>query len=212
MKSVNPSKWKKLLLVLFSITAVILISYRIYYTNATAVQLPSVERYFMNEWVDLNGAFLNTSTENTQGYSMRVTKAELLSYNGYIVKYGIDKDRKIDGLDELSLICLEIEIRNVGNEDGRILIFECKLIPDRKNTYFIPSTALWAESESTLPKDGSIRVLAIKKDSEYTVHIPYKINVKDLENYTEYKKPMRDTSFELVISNSPVRKVIVIEL
>jgi len=203
---------KKGAVALLAITIVLLLSYRIHYVNTAAIALPGVEKYAMNEWVDLDGAFLNIVTENTQGYSVRVTKAELLSYNEYIEKYGLDKSKKMEGLDEPSLVCLEIEVRNVGNKDGIIHIFECKMIPDRKNTYFIPSTALWAESESALPKDGSVRILSIKNDSEYIVHIPYKVNIKDEVNHTEYKHPMKDTSFELVVSNSPVRKVIVIKL
>jgi len=166
----------------------------------------------MNEWVELDGAFLNARSENTKGYSLRVTNAELLSYNGYIEKYGLDKSKKTEGLDEPSLICLEIELVNVGNEDGIIFIFECKLIPDRKNMYYLPGTVLWAQSESLFPDDGSVRGIRVKEDSEYTVHVPYKININDDIDYTEFKRPVKDRSFELVISNLPVRKVIVITL
>jgi len=212
MKHGKNGTWIKVLIASVCVAFLILLSFRIHYVNATAVALPNIEKYSMNEWVVLDGAFLNTRSENTQGYSMRATKAELLSYNEYIEKYGLDKSKKMEGFDEKSLVCLEIEVKNVGNEEGRILVFECKLIPDRKNTYFIPSTVLWAESESGLPEDGTARVLQIKADSAYTVHIPYKVNIKDMEGLTEYKTPMKDTSFELVVSNSPVRKVIVIKL
>jgi len=207
----NKKRAVRAVVTILCLTVASFVAFRIYYVNATAIQLPPVEKHSMNEWVDLNGAFLNSRSENTQGYSMRVTKAELLSYNEYIEKYGLDKGNKIEGLDEPSLICLEIEVKNDGNEDGVIFIFECKLIPERKNTYFIPSTDLWAESEKNMT-DGNVRILKTAKDSEYTVHVPYKVNIKDPEGYTEYKKPMKDTSFELVVSNSPVRKIIEIKL
>lgn len=195
----------------FFVAVAFLIGFRIYYVNATAFPLPTVEKYEMNEWVELDGAFLNIKSENTQGYSLRVNKAELLSYNDYIEKYGLDKSRRIEGLDELSLVCLEIEVKNTENEDGLIFIFECKLIPERKNTYFIPSSRLWAESENALDGDTA-RIIKIRKNSEYTLHVPYKVNILDKEGYSEFRVPMKDTSFELVVSNSPVRKVIVIKL
>jgi len=182
------------------------IGFRIYDVNANAVQL-EVQHYDMDEWVELNGAFLDTKDgENTEGYSIKVKNAKLMSYNEFVSKY-CEKDEAIEGLDNKSVIDLEIEIKNVGNEDGYILILMCKLISEKKNYYLNTDSVLWSKAEPNV--DEYAVAFCIKKDTEYTTHIPYTINVTDLE---QYKKPIEDRNFELILSNSPVRKVVDIQI
>ena len=114
---------------------------RIAWVNDTALKLPAVETHEMHENVSFDGAFLSFASENTSGYSVNVTNAEKMSYNEYIERYGLDKSKTFEGLDSLSLICLEIEVGNIGNSDGGIFLFECNLVPERKNTYYIADTS-----------------------------------------------------------------------
>lgn len=188
-----------------------LLGFRIWHVNSTAIKMASdnVEHYQMGEWVQLNGAFLANIKENTDGYAIRVNSAELISYNEYIERYALDPTRTVDGLDEKSVICLDIDVKNEGNDNGAILLFECKLIPERKNTYYLYSSELWAES---VPLSKGTVTLAIRADSEFHTMIPFRINDTDLVNYTAYRSPIPDTDFELTISNSPVRKVIDVRL
>ena len=151
---------------------------RIAWINDTALKLPAVETHEMHENVSFDGAFLSLASENTSGYSVNVTNAEKMSYNEYIERYGLDKSKTFEGLDSLSLICLEIEVGNIGNSDGGIFLFECNLVPERKNTYYIADTWLWAESEPAIT-DGSMRYIKIAPDSTYTIHVPYKTNIRD---------------------------------
>lgn len=187
------------------------IAMRIAWVNDTALKLPAVETHEMHESVSLDGAFLSFIDENTSGYSVNVTNAEKMSYNEYIERYGLDKSKTIEGLDSLSLICLEIEVDNIGNSDGGIFLFECNLIPERKNTYYIADTWLWAESETSIT-DGSMRYIKIAPDSTYAIHVPYKTNIRDEEEQTEYKKVIEDSEFNLYLSNMPVRKEIHIKI
>ncbi len=180
---------------------------RIAWVNDAALKLPAVETHEMHENVSLDGAFLSFARENTSGYSVNVTNAEKMSYNDYIERYGLDKSKTTEGLDSLSLICLEIEVSNIGNSDGGIFLFECNLVPERKNTYYIADTWLWAESEPSIT-DGSMRFIKIAPDSTYTIHVPYKTNIRDEEGQTEYKKVIEDSEFNLYLSNMPVRKEI----
>ena len=165
----------------------------------------------MEECINLDGSFLSSVDENTSGYSIEVTGAELLSHDEYIQKYGLDESKINGSLDTKSLVCLEITVHNDDNSDGGIFLFSCDLVPERKNTYYIPDTWLWAESEQQV-SDGSTRYLKIAPNSTYTVHVPYKNNIYDEENLTEYKTPITDTSFDLILSNSPVRKIVHIDL
>ena len=180
---------------------------RIAWVNDTALKLPAVETHEMHENVSLDGAFLSFARENTSGYSVNVTNAEKMSYNEYIERYGLDKSKTVEGLDSLSLICLEIEVGNIGNSDGGIFLFECNLVPERKNTYYIADTWLWAESEPSIT-DGSMRYIKIAPDSTYTIHVPYKTNIRDEEGQTEYKRVIEDSEFNLYLSNMPIRKEI----
>ena len=180
---------------------------RIAWINDTALKLPAVETHEMHENVSFDGAFLSLASENTSGYSVNVTNAEKMSYNEYIERYGLDKSKTFEGLDSLSLICLEIEVGNIGNSDGGIFLFECNLVPERKNTYYIADTWLWAESEPAIT-DGSMRYIKIAPDSTYTIHVPYKTNIRDEEEQTEYKRVIEDSEFNLYLSNMPIRKEI----
>lgn len=61
---------------------------RVGYVNATAVPVPQVIRYPMGEWVELDGAFISTSSlEQTEGYALRVTDAQVISPRSYIERY-----------------------------------------------------------------------------------------------------------------------------
>lgn len=184
-----------------------LVGIRVWQLNTSAPTILT-EHYEMGEWVDLNGAFLKSSSEYTNGYSIKVNEAQLCSYNEYIENYGLDSGLAVEGLDEKSIIDLEVEIKNRGNRKGGVLIFECKLVPERKNEYFIRDNELWSQLE---PKMKDNFLMRLVEDSDYTTHIPYKVNLID-DNLGQYKKPINDTSFELVVSNSPVRKVVEINL
>lgn len=199
---------KKIVVTALVVVLACAVGVRIYLVNADA-QTIQVEHYKMGEWVDLDGAFIyKRDIEQTQGYSIRVKSAQLMSYNQYIEQYGQDKSRTVEGLDGQSVICLEVEAKNVGNDEGAIYIFDCKLIPERKNDYFMYARFLWEESEPNVKGAFHLRLM---KDSEYTTFIPYKVNIND-EDQSEYKQPITDTSFELIVSNAPVRKVIDVSL
>ncbi|RDB69875.1 hypothetical protein C1876_05645 [Eggerthella sinensis] len=200
---------KRAIIVASILALVCAVGVRIYFVNANATAI-EVEHYGMGEWVDLDGAFIyKRDIENTQGYSIKVNSARLMSYNEYIEEYGQDEGNTVEGLDGQSVVCLEVEAKNVGNEDGAIFIFDCKLIPKRKNDYFMYARHLWEESE---PNAKDAFHLRLAKDSEYTTFIPYKVNINDEENQIEYKQPITDASFEFIVSNAPVRKVIDVSL
>ena len=71
--------------------AVALIGWRIWVINQNQLSIPE-EHYAMGEWVDLDGAFLYDYQENTKGYSLRITGAELMTAPEYIDRFGKDVD------------------------------------------------------------------------------------------------------------------------
>lgn len=70
-----------------------LIGWRIWAINQNQLSIPE-EHYTMGEWVDLNGAFLYDNQENTKGYSLRITGAELMTAPEYIDRFGKDDDAR----------------------------------------------------------------------------------------------------------------------
>lgn len=185
------------------LAAAALIGLRVYQVNAGALRIPT-EHYQMGEWIDLSDTILDSKTSEFPGYSIKVDGAKVVSYNEYIEKHGIDKQKVEPGLDEKSVIDLEVEVKNVDNDKGGIPLMSLLLIPDRKNGYYIWNDDLWVQSE---PNSKDMMFLALKPNSEYTTHLPYTRNIFDGAKGA-FEKPIDDTHFSLVVANVPTRKVI----
>lgn len=204
----NKKRMTAIAVVAFALVAVV--SARIAYVNYDVPHIIE-EHYSVGEWVELDGAFLSSIQENTEGYSLRVVSAELMSYNDYIRRYGQDPSAVVEGLDSKSVIALEMEVENEGNEEGAIFLFECKLVPARGNEYFTRDSALWIESERQM--EGTVALyLSLVEGTSYTTVIPYTINSIDEEGLSQYKATIEDSSFGLVVSNHPTRKIIDISI
>ena len=174
---------------------------KIYSVNANALTVPK-ESYSIGARVNMDGAFVQKVSENTQGYSWRVNSIEKVSYNEYVKRF-TQSSLAVDGRDVPSIVLLEVTIRNEGNTDGFLNVMECYLIPKRANTYFIIDSSLWQLAEPNAPSD--IGALTLVPDTEYTTYIPYVANISEEKVYTQ---AIPDTSFDLRISNGSVSKSI----
>ncbi|MDR0515253.1 MAG: DUF5028 domain-containing protein [Coriobacteriaceae bacterium] len=198
---------RRLALALAALVLAGAVAFRVCQVNAGAVDI-ATEYHQMGEWVELEGRFFTSRTsEDTHGYSIRVNSAKLMSYNEFIRRYGTDKGHVKEGFDLVNVVDLEVEVRNVGSETGRIPLLPMQLVPERKNTYLIWNDYLWVENE---PNSEGMMFLAIKTDTEYTTHIPFARNLSDGKG-GEFMRPLDDTRFELLVSNMPLRTVIVVE-
>ena len=193
---------------------------RIAYVNATAPQQIETVEHPMGEWLDLDGAYIHKSyMENTEPYSVRISEAELMSYNTYVERYALNRE-PIEGLDSLSIVCLTMDIRNMGGSNGGGLsINEMDLIPKRLNERFILDMLLFCSTEKALQEVEDIPPygISIEPNTEYTVHLPYVMNAGTVE-YNGQKvdwawlQTIYDTEFHLIVSNMPERNVINISL
>ncbi len=179
---------------------------RIWWLNDAQPGLEVVQ-HAMGEWVDLDGAFCATSTENTKGYYLRVSKVQLMSYNEYVESYATDGSAVQQGRDTISLAVLTIDIRNDGHEgSGGLNLFEMYLVPARMNDYLIEDADLFLSSEEKLRESGSNGwKVGIKEGTEYQVHLPFIHNTSVPECY---QRQMHDTEFLYYVSNLPVRHAI----
>ena len=180
-------------------------------------QKPPEQRHSMGEWVSLEGAFLQTRLkEKTQGYSVRVTGAEVLSYNEFVAMYSNDESEPIEGLDEKSIVCVALNLKNEGS-DGFLAVGVMYLVPARRNEFFISDNELLVSTEEKM-RSGNNPGLSvnIRQGTEYTIHLAYvhQGGTTDYEGQQiqeAYLEPIEDRSFELVVANSPIRHVIEVQ-
>lgn len=212
---------RRLVAALAGLAGCALIGGRIGYVNANPpVRIP-VARHALGERVDLDGAFTaSVDVENTAGYSITVLSAALRSYNEYIALHANDGSELVEGLDVPSIVDLEWEIQNVGNDTGNLFIFGMNLTPERANMYYLRDDGLLRSGQEKMrgnpPNPGLY--INIRPDTTYRLSMPYvhnsflpiKFNGADIQQ--QWTMPITDTRFELRLSNYPVRHVVEIEL
>lgn len=197
---------RQLALSIAALLAVVAIAARIWWVNATLPHV-QVEYYEQGEWVMLDGAFHYRADEGTQGYSIMVEDAAVMTYDEYLSAYGDGDEELGTHGDAQCVVNVTLRIRNDGTEQGGIRIFEMLLVPARSNEYLIcdimNDDALWPKVEENASMSVSIR-----PGTEYVVHLPYVFNGLDME---AYGRIVEDRSFALLISRAPTRKMVVVE-
>ena len=205
---------------ILALVAAIAIGVRIWSVNQNQLSIP-VEHYAMGEWVELNGAFLYDSQEATQGYSVRITSAEVISSDEYLDRYAPDADRSQITIGPGDVLVLGYDVRNVGNSTGYIDLVMQMVVGSAKNTFYKVDDELWSAAEPPL-KDAPVLILV--PDSEYSTHgvvsltadpdylEKFDTGTQTYDTSTSSRADIRETSFELILTNAPVRKVVDITL
>lgn len=184
---------------------------RIWWVNEQKYPYPyETVRHAVGEWVDLDGAFISDATEQTQGYGIRVTKVELMSYDEYLEAYAADPGTLEDSLLRLSdksIVCLTVELRNDAVEEGGfIFLGEARLIGDGLPLRYSYDPSLWAASNPNIT--ATSYYIGVLPGTSTVQHIPYSL-VNSQEDNGRYLQPLPEVfSYELVVSNAPVRHVI----
>ena len=187
------------------------LGYRVWWVNTHALTIPE-EIYQMGEWVPLDGNFHYSSSENTKGYSIRITEIALTTYDGYLEKHGITPQHPNAHGNQTSVIDVTIEVKNDREETdpiGGIDFLGTILIPQANNTYYIcdlgNENSLWPLVQPNITTSR----IAIKPHTSYVLHVPYVVNLIGEEIY---RNPITDTTFDLLVSRLPVEKRIRVSL
>ena len=187
------------------------LGYRVWWVNTHALTIPE-EIYQMGEWVPLDGNFHYSSSENTKGYSIRITEIALTTYDGYLEKHGITPQHPNAHGNQTSVIDVTIEVKNDREETepvGGIDFLGTILIPQANNTYYIcdlgNENSLWPLAQPNITTSR----IAIKPHTSYVLHVPYVVNLIGEEIY---RNPITDTTFDLLVSRLPVEKRIRVSL
>ena len=205
---------RRLLLAGVAAAVVAFVGARAHVVNSKATPRPETIAHGMGEWVELAGAYIETGVaERTAGYSIRVSSISLCSYNEYVNHYANDGSVAIDGLDIPSIAIPEFEIRNDDSE-GYLQIATMYLVPKRKNEFFLSDRRLLVKTEPKMRESGNPGMTVnIRQGTEYLIHPGYvhqggTTEYDGQEIQEAYLDPIRDKSFELIVSNAPVRHVI----
>lgn len=169
--------------------------------NAQAITVPT-EVYQQEEKLELDGAFVEVVKENTQGYALKVNAAQLVSYNEYLREHGMEKVAG-SGHDNKCIVEVDITFFNEGNTDGFLDVMGYKLIPERKDEYFIIDSALWRSVEKNAP--GETMGMTLLPNTTYRTSIPF---VKNTSDDLVYSDSVDDTKWILNITNAPVQKMV----
>lgn len=211
----------RLLVAAAAFVAVGVFALRVWSINADAAQI-SVETHDLGEEIDLDGAFCEYSSENTEGYTIEVVGATEMTPREYAESYAsgeVDTDEEIaalfetddssDSADAKTEIVLEVKVTNNGSDDGHIHALSWRLVPTAtKDSEWQCDFEVWAIANPAIA--GQIG-FSIKPNSSMTLFIPFSrsenAGFMEKQDYG-HKVLATQESYELIISNQPVRHVV----
>ncbi len=203
---------KKAIIVVLVLVIITLVSVRIWYVNQKAYKF-ATEEYSVGDWISLDGNFFSSrDAENNDGYSLCVSKAEVITYEEFMQRFG----KSTDYLAESSrhdVILLTVDVKNEDNEDGGVFIRDMNLFNAWRSTYYCKNNVYMKIANPNLPKttDG----IKVKPGTEATMYMVYatdgaadgityleKLEAKGTKNFTMY----------LNVSRYPILKTIKLNL
>ncbi|MBS5866024.1 MAG: DUF5028 domain-containing protein [Coriobacteriaceae bacterium] len=208
-------KKKHYLIVAVTLIACALIGIRIWWVNATRIETPE-QTFSMNEEVKLNGAFIDDISEDTNGYSLTVKSAQVMSANEYLKRYSRDGVTSVEGGDVPNTrVVLEVEFKNSGKKDGGNFNYISSWVIGKpnKNAFYRTDSELWEHRETKLA--GTMYTgVGIKGGTTYTTYLPFYM----LDDSPEFFKPnsatgseyavIKEKEFYYLVATKPQRMVV----
>lgn len=198
------------------------VTHRIALVNASAPSWP-VSHHALGDRVDLEGAFCEYATEETDGYSLIIEDIEALSAREYAERYAVagasveetmqERTRFSqageEGPDEVTEIVVTMRVRNDGNENGHLHALSWRLVPSqRRNDFFQCDFDLWALANPAMESQTGF---TIRPGTEMTLHVPfesYRVGHFPERDGGVYRHLVRNEPFELLLSRVPTRHVV----
>lgn len=221
MKSLGMVKmrWRRVLVAIACVAAAVAIGIRIWWVNANALSIP-VERYGMDEWVELEGTYHFHEAAMSHGYSVNVAGAEVMTAQEYLDRYAdgaVFESEDPDAKPDDPQVVLELVVRNDRDADideatidttGAIDMVDTVLIPhDAGGMLYTANFDLWAQSEEAF-ESSTIMWVGVMPGTEYAMFVPYSfVRVTGADDSIGADEPVSDT-FDLVLGIAPVRREI----
>lgn len=216
MKSRYLFEQRSLVFAVVVIVLFCLFGFRVHQVNSKSSTY-RVETHKIGELVELNGAFAEYATENTNGFSFLIQSAELMSVNEYVSQYAKSDDISNNPLDSTdlnakTLVVLEIVIRNQKSEEAE------RGYLDSLGWSVIPSAhkERWLRVDSTLfnlsvPQLEGAFQLSVRPGTEFTVYVPFSTTVLDkfpAQSSMSHRPTLDSGSYDFIATNLPVRHVV----
>lgn len=202
-------KGKKRIVCLVTALLTILLAVQIVSVNATAYSFQ--EQVFpLGEWVPLEGDFFYSNQEHTEGYSVRVSSAEVMTYRGFVNRFHkpfdyFGKDSRYD------VVVLKVDFKNDGNTQGGVSIRDFTLKNEFRSQYFNTSTHYMAIANPGV--DPAAEGIRIRPGTEASLYLVYDTLARaDRVTYLEEHKDADSLTFLLNVSLYPVNKMIQIPI
>lgn len=199
-------KWVALLLCLGLVLAV---AVRIWSVNAHAFAV-NEKVYQMGEWIPLEGDFFYSEEEGTKDYSVRVSSAEVLSYEKFMSKFGKTEDY-LASANQHDIIMLKVDFRNDGDVQGGAFIRDSNLLNQyRSAVYNKDDEYMKIANDTFTPDTFGITVSPHTQASMYYVYTTAERT--DGVSYLDELSGQKNTKMYLVVSLYPTQKLIEINL
>lgn len=195
---------KKLMVLIISVVMCAGVGGRIYYVNSSAPQ-EKYEYYAMNEWVEYEGAFQGSITENTNGYSAKVLSAEYMTYEDYLVKHQLSLEDFAENEKPSSMIDVEMEFRNISSVDGVIALTELIAFASGDNTYYSVDSSILTEQNPELVGEMGMGFSLYPTGKVTTLHLPFALPVRS-NGYRDQETGQIPKY--LALTRTPVKKMI----
>lgn len=162
---------------------------------------PIIEYYSENEWAGLNGSYIRSWEENTEGYSVKIVGYEVMEKEKYFSKYDLSgKDQSV--ADPFAYIMeVTIKIKNEENETGKLQIADWALIG--KNDDFIAYLDQQLLMDTDERVDSILSSISTASGKEIEIKLPYPLIYMDKE-----KEIDRNMPYKIAVTKYPSRKYI----
>lgn len=183
---------------------VLAVGIRIWWINTTGFQFP-VEICEMGEWVPLEGDFFYSSAENTDGYSVRLESAEVLSYEEFMARF--DTDTEYLGVQSrFDVILLQVGFQNEDNIDGGVFIRDMNLLNGTLSAYYNRDD-LYMEIANE--KVGASEGISVQPGTEASMYMVYTTIARaDNVTFLDQHAGESDVPMYLNVSQYPAKKLI----
>lgn len=203
---------KKIIISVILVIAVLFVSVRIWYVNQKAYKFVT-EEYNVGDWISLDGNFfIDRDSENNDGYSVRVSKAEVITYEEFMSRFGKSTDYLAENTRH-DVILLTVDFKNDNNENGGVFIRDMNLFNVWRSAFYNKNNTYMKIANPNITK--SLDGIKIKPGTEASMYMVYPTDgsmdgVTYLDKLEE--KGTNNVTMYLNVSRYPIMKTVKLNL
>ncbi len=196
---------KKAFLIILPIILLGVWTLNIYRLNAETPQINEIV-YSIGDWVEYGNNFYDKSTENRNGYSIKVIKAEVIAFDEYLKKHNISVFRDPELFKPQFIYDVSVIVKNKNNTVSGINMIDTTLnsINNVMQIDFDIFDALYPQLSGSLS-------FSVKPGTEMEFHFPFVVANADFEKICDYNY-LKSNTFYLNLSQYPTKQSIEIKV